>query len=164
MFGFFRRAKAKGKASREAGHFSETKTPEVDPNSPLGRNQRLFEKLNRDIEAGTIHRVHTPTKQEIAACEKRRRETLARAQEQFDAETEHEPWGATYSLTRIQANQEIPIEVELWVDAVCDHYLKHAKPMMGMAHWESGVRKRLYASRGYEWHSIQEIYPLILFD
>lgn len=164
MFKFFRRAKLKGKANRDTDYLATPEAPEIDPNSPLGHNQRLFEKFDKDIETGNLPKVHQPTKRQIAECEERRREQLKRVQAEYDAEEEHEPWGVTYSLTRIQANQEIPVDVELWVDAVCDHYLKRAEPMMGMVHWEKGVRKRLYASRGYEWYSIQEIYPLIHFD
>lgn len=164
MFKFFKRMKLKGKKSRDDNTVAELETPEIDPNSPVGRNKKLFEKLERDIETGNLPEVHQPSQRQIAACEERRQEQLKRVQAEYDAEEEHEPWGVTYSLTRIQANQEIPVEVELWVDAVCDHYLKNAEPMMGLVHWEKGARKRLYASRGYEWYSIQEIYPLIHFD
>lgn len=36
--------------------------------------------------------------------------------------------------------------------------------MRGLVNWEQGVRKRLYAMRGYEWYTISEIYPLAHFD
>lgn len=164
MFKFFRRNKVKDAANNGADRFSELDIPKVDPRSPLGHNERLFEKLDRDIEAGALPKMRKPSKREIDACEKRRCEVLERAQAEYDAESEHEPWGATYSLERIQANQEIPIDVELWVEAVCERYLHGVKPMMGLVHWEEGVRKRLYASRGYTWYPITEIYPLIHFD
>jgi len=164
MFKFFRRAKLKREAARNAKCISEPQIPKVDPNSPLGHNQLLFEKLNHDIEAGTLPEVRKPSQREIATCEKKRREVLEHAQAEYDAEEEHEPWGATYSLTRIQTNQEIPVDVELWVEAVCERYLDDVKPMMGLVHWENDVRKRLYDSRGYTWYPITEIYPLIHFD
>lgn len=162
MFGFLKRRKKE--RATESGRDKPIGVPPVDPNSTLGHNQLLFDKLNRAIEADDLPDMPEPSNLEIAACEERRHETLARAQAAYDAEEEHEPWGEIYTLKRIQANQAIPVEVELWVDAVCKHYLHSAKPMMGLVNWEQGVRKRLYAMRGYEWYTISEIYPLAHFD
>lgn len=163
MFEFLRRKKAASRAKR-SDKDEAPRASEVDPNSPLGHNQLLFDKLNRDIEAGLLPEVRTPSQEQVAACEESRRKTLERAQAQYDAEEVHEEWGAVYSLKRIQANQQIPVDIELWVEAICEHYLHDTVPMMGLVHWDQSVRKRLYESRGYQWYTIEEIYPMTHFD
>lgn len=163
MFGFLKRKKAARQAAK-AAEVEAAQVAEVDPNSPLGHNQRLFDRLNHDIESGSLPEVDTPSRGKVAACEERRREALERAQAAYDAEEVHEPWGAIYTLERVRANQEIPVDVELWVEAICEHYLHDAMPMMGLVHWEDGVRKRLFEMRGHKWYTTSEIYPMVHFD
>lgn len=163
MLEFLNRGGARGR-KKDINESVLPEVPDTDPNSPLSHNQRLFQRLNHDIETGKLPTMHKPSRRDMAKCEQRRREELERAQAAYDAEDTHEPWGAAYSLERIQANQHIPVEVELWVEAVCDRYLRSAKPMMGLVHWKQDVRKRLYETRGYEWYAITEIYPMITFD
>jgi hypothetical protein len=162
MTGFLKRLLKRDKQEDEALDVPEYS--ESDPNSPYAHNQKLYDALYRDIETDALPAVPQPSKRQVAECEKDRRDLLQQLQEQLAAEEDPQPWGVTYSLNRVQTNQEIPVEVELWVKAICEHYLHDAVPMFGMVHWEQGTRKRLYESRGYTWYTISEIYPTTDFD
>ena len=64
----------------------------------------------------------------------------------------------------LQANYDIPVEIDIWVDKVFSYYFDDLKLMLGLYRRCDGARKELYKHKGYTWYSISELYPTVEFD
>ena len=139
------------------------KTPKSEVNaeetaekpSVIDYNSAIFERFYKDLENNTLPKIQAPKRAEI---EKYTKEREQRSAKENRIETDF------VDERKIQANQAIPVDVEIWVDKVYDHYFKKLKPMMGLVHGCGEARKALYKYQGYDWYDITEIYPLVHFD
>ncbi len=127
--------------------------------SAFDYNCALFEEFNNDLKKGSFPRVPKASKSEMIEYEKRREEDLHFLDQCLSAGEI-----SKLSYEKEKSNQEIPVEIEIWVEKIYSHYFSELKPMLGEVHWCEGAKKQLYEYKGYTWYTISEIYPDICFD
>ena len=119
-------------------------------------NSKLFDKFSKDIDRNSLPHFRDPTKEEIDKYSKEKEKEMMTMK--------------TGSLSdnlvedRLYSNYRIPIEVDIWVDKVFEHYFHNLKPMLGLVHWTEEAKKRLYKSKGYDWYGIEELHVGVMFD
>ena len=120
--------------------------------SPVEYNTKLLEKLYEDLKNDNLPDIQDSTMEEI---EKYKREKRERSNHLISPNVDEE---------KMQSNLSIPAEVDMWVDKIFEYYLGDWKPMLGGVHPCNGARKALYRYKGYNWYSISELYPTVIFD
>ena len=122
--------------------------------NPYEYDKTMFSKFYHDLENNALPEIPDPTQNEIMDYTRKRTERLTKKCLLSDDVNE----------AFLQENNSIPVNVDIWVDKVYSHYFDNLMPMLGLVHWCEGARKALYKYKGYTWHTINELYPTILFD
>lgn len=122
--------------------------------NPHEHNSALFERFYRDLENNALPEIPSPTQAEIIDYTRRRAESL----------TAEGPISDSFDRNLLQENHSIPVEVDIWVDKVYSYYFSNLISVLGLVVSCEGARGSLYKYRGYNWHSIFELYPTVLFD
>lgn len=125
-----------------------------DPMDNYAYNHRLYDRFERDLRRHALPRFPDPTPAQIA---KRMRERQENAQKQCVGMTNE-------AYAKLLTNLAIPVEVDIWVDKVIDHYFDKFRTVMGMGGMTAAARAQLYKYRGYTWYSYQELHPDVIFD
>lgn len=136
------------------GLFDKFGSKEKTPLSPYEHNTALFDRFYNDLKNDALPEVSGPKQSEIKQYTEKRNQSLPA----------DDPLAGSLSRNLMQENNSIPVEVDIWVDKVYNHYFADLKPMMGLVHMCEGARKELYKYKGYTWHTISELYPTVHFD
>ena len=126
----------------------------TNPVTPYAYDTALFDQFYNDLKQNALPEIPNPTQTEIMEYTRERDEMMKKKNSISD----------DVNVNFLMENMAIPVEVEIWVDKVYKHYFDKLMPMMGLVHWCEGARKALYTYRGYKWHTISELYPLVHFD
>ena len=119
-------------------------------------NSRLFHEFYKDMDRNSLPHFHDPTKEEIDKYieEKERKMMTMKTGTMSD----------NLIKERLNLNYRIPVEVDIWVDKVFEHYFHDLELMRGLVHWTEDARKRLYKCKGYKWYAIDELFEGVIFD
>ena len=138
--------------------FSDTNFPDwtkdTQKDSSFEYNSALFDTFHHDLQNNLLPEIPDPTQSEIMNYTQERNEKLSHIESE----------SGLVNMKSLMENNAIPVEVEIWVDKVYSYYFNELKPLLGMVHWCQGAKKQLYMYRGYTWHTIDELYPDIIFD
>ena len=121
---------------------------------PFEFDKALFDQFYHDLKNNKLPKVSKPRRSEIEKYTQRKTERLAKRKPSTDSTIE-DLWSE---------NNSIPVEIDIWVDKVYEHYFADLKPMRGLIHWCEGARRALYKYKGYTWHTISELNPGTYLD
>ena len=117
-------------------------------------NSLLFGRFYRDLERNTLPVIPRPTASEIEDYKIKKEKRCSKSDNFY----KYLDWG------KAEANNSIPIEVEIWVDKIFDIYFKDLFPVFGQVHKCYAIRKKLYRYKGYNWYSFRELHPGVRVD
>lgn len=114
---------------------------------PLEHNEKLFERFWDDLQNDKLHIIKD---REI----KKYIKLYNQHKENVDPNINEKQ----------RANLDIPVEIRIWVDRVYHYYFHDLQPLIGGVHGTESVIKALYRYKGYNYYTIQECHPEIIFD
>lgn len=109
-------------------------------------NAAVFEAFYEDLQNDNLPEIPDPTQEEI---------------EEYTRKREERPNGSDRSAQYMRSgfsgeNSSIPVEVEIWVDKVCDYYFHDLVSVLGLVHRCEDAKQALYKSRGYHYYRLRD--------
>ena len=117
-------------------------------------NDALFDRFYEDFENNALPAIPEPTDLELEAARAERESKLSSTYRSADS----------VDIYKLEVNNSIPVEVEIWVDKIFKIYFGELMPLLGLVHQCDRVREELYNYKGYTWYTYSELYPDVLFD
>lgn len=117
-------------------------------------NAAVFEAFYEDLKNDNLPIILDPTPEEIEEYTRKR-------EEKPDGNGRYAKYlGSGFS----KKNSSIPVEVEIWVDKVCDCYFHDLVSVLGLVHQIEDAKQALYKSKGYHYYRLRDLNSGVCVD